>query len=304
MDVVSDLQFKGTILSVVQGLENGCLGGPFQAQFEMDNGVVVSITQFYKREIELNSIVPIMSEKLISIFQDIEKLLMLFDGRFYTIEEITVSHENSEPVDVLADYNKIRLNCFTSKEYCQYSWLKLISFQDLLTNDLYKNWLSLIDNLDIAFQVFLYALSDNKMTVDLNFAFLAELAEPFVELLKERTYYCKSLNPGERGTTLKMCVDSLIATYGNDIFAKEKEKNENYKLFLDRVVKSRVRIMHIKNNQKDYFNGSECLWYSLKFSLLYRNILFSLLDIPYQKYKEKIQKATKNIEDWRMAEVN
>ena len=304
MDVLGNLQFKGTKLSVVQGFENGILGGPFQKQFETDNGVFVSITQLYKREIELTSVVPMLSEELISIFQDFEKLLMLFDGRFYTIEKLTVSNENSETLDVLDDYNKIRLNCFSSKDLCQYSWLKLISFQDVLTNDLYKNWQALIDDLDIDFQAFLYALSDNKMTIDLNFAFLAELAEPFVELLKERTHYCQSLNPGKSGTTLKTCIESLIEIYGNDIFSKEKEANENYKLFLDRVVNSRVRIMHIKNNRKAHFDGRDCLWYSLKFSLLYRNIVLSLLDIPYQKYKEKIQKATKNIDDFRMAEVN
>lgn len=303
MDVMNDLQFKCTKLSVVQGLKNGILAGPFQTKFEVDN-CVVSITQRYKREIELTSNVPVISKELIFIFQDIEKLLMLFDGRFYTIEKITVSRENSEPMDILADYIKMRLNYFSSKDFCQYSWLKLISFQDVLTSNLYKNWKALIDDLDIAFQVFLYALSDNKMTVDLNFAFLVELAEPFVELLKERTYYCQSLNPGERGTTLKMCVDNLIVLYGTDIFAKEIEENENYKLFLNRVVNSRVRIMHIKKNQKAYFDGRECLKYSLKFSLLYRKFLLSLLDISCQEYNEKIQIATKNIDDWRMGEVN
>lgn len=300
---MDDLQFKCTKLSVVQGLKSEILAGLFQTQFEVDN-CAISITQLGKREIELTSNVPMISEELISIFQDIETLLMLFDGRFYTIEKMTVSHENSEPMDILADYIKMRLNYFSSKDFCQYSWLKLISFQDVLTNNLYKNWKALIDDLDIAFQVFLYALSDNKMTVDLNFAFLVELAEPFVELLKERTHDYQSLNFGERGITLRGCVNNLIRLYGTDIFAKEKEENENYELFLKRVVNSRVRIMHIKKNQKSYFDSRECLKYSLKFSLLYRKILLSLLDISSQEYNEKLQIATKHIDDWRMAEVN
>lgn len=295
---MGDLQFKCTKLSVVQGLENGILGGPFQTQFEMDDGIVASITQLDKREIELTSNVPMMCEELIFIFQNIEKLLMLFDGRFYTIEKLTISNENSETVDILNNYNKTRLNCLSSKDFCHYSWLKLVPFQDVLTNNLYKNWQDLIDDLDIAFKVFLYALSDNKMTVDLNFAFLAELAEPFVELLKDRTYYCQSLNPGERGTSLRTCIDNLIVLYGSDIF--QKELKDNYSLFLERVVKSRVRIMHIKKNQKDYFDGEECLRYSLKFSLIYRKILLSMLCIPYGKYKEQIQIATQNIDDWRI----
>ena len=302
MVVVCDLQFKCTKLSVVQGLKKGVLGGPFQSQFEIDDSIVVSITQLYQREIELTSNVPMTAEELIFIFQDIEKLLMLFDGRFYAIEKMTFTNENAESVDILDEYKEIRLNCFSSKDFCQYSWLKLISFQDVLTSDIYKKWLSLIDDLEIVYQVFLYALSDNKMPVDLNFAFLAELAEPFTELVKERTYYCQTLNPGERGTTLKICVDNLIVLYGTDIFAKELE--DNYTLFLDRVVKSRVKIMHIKKQQKDFFDGEECLKYSLKFSLLYRTILLSLLGVCSQQCNENIQTATKNIDEWKMSEVN
>lgn len=297
-----DLQFKCTKLSVVQGLKKGVLGGPFQSQFEIDDGISVSISQKDKREIELTPNVPMTAEELIFIFQDIEKLLMLFDGRFYAIEKMTFTNENAEPEDILNEYEKSRLNYFCSNSLYHNSDLKLILFQEVLTTDLYKQWSSLIDDLDIVYQVFLYVLSDNKMTADLNFAFLAELAEPFTELVKERTYYCQTLNPGERGTTLKMCVDNLIVLYGTDIFAKELE--DNYTLFLDRVVKSRVRIMHIKKQQKDFFDGNECLKYSLKFSLLYRTILLSLLGVCSQQCNENIQTATKNIDEWKMSEVN
>ena len=293
---MSGLQYKCTKLSVIQGLKEGSLSGPFQTQFKTDDSISVSISQMGKREIELTSNVPMTAAELITNFQNVEKLLMVFDGRFYTIEKLTLTNENAEPEDILNEYEKSRLNYFCSKDLCQYLWLKLISFQDVLTTDLYKQWSSLIDDLDIVYQVFLYVLSDNKMTADLNFAFLAELAEPFTELVKERTYYCQTLNPGERGTTLKMCIDNLIILYGSDIFANELKNN--YALFLDRVVKSRVRIMHIKKKQMDYFDGKECIKYSLKFSLLYRKILLSLLDISEQQYKANVQNATKKIDEW------
>lgn len=61
--------------------------------------------------------------------------------------------------------------------------------------------------------------------------------------------------------------------------------------------------MHIKKNQKDFFDGKECIKYSLKFSLLYRRILLSLLGVPYQEYKENIKSASKKIDEWNMAEV-
>ena len=299
---MGDLQLKSNRLSVVQGLENGILGGPFQTEFELDNDVTISIKQIGKREIELKSNYLMASNELLSIYQNVVKLLMLLDGRFYTIEKLTIFNDDVEPVDILDEYKKKQLNCFCSRDLYQYPWLKVISFQDVLTNDLYKRWCTLIDDLDIVFQLFLYVLSDNKMTVDLNFAFLIELAEPFVELTNKRTNNCQSLTPEKRGTTLKMCVDNLIKLYGTDIFAKEL--GNNYTLFLERVVKSRVRIMHIKKNQKDYFDGKECTRYSLKFSLLYRKILLSLLGISSQKCNANIQIATKNIDEWEMMEVS
>lgn len=299
---MGDLQFKGNRLSVVQGLENGILGGPFQTEFELDNGVTISIKQIAKREIELKSNSLMTCDELLHVFQNVEKLLMLLDGRFYTIEKLTIANDDAEPVDILNEYKKTRLSYFYSKDLYQYSWLQITSFQDVLTNELYRKWLSLIDDLNIVYQVFLYALSDNKMTVDLNFAFLVELAEPFVELLKDRTYYCQSLAPGERGTSLKMCVDNLIVLYGDDIFAQELEND--YNAFLEKVVKSRVRIMHIKKNQKNYFDGKECIRYSLKFSLLYRKILLSLLGVSNQQCDANIQIAAKNIDEWKMTEVN
>lgn len=292
---MSGLQYKCTKLSVIQGLKEGSLGGPFQTEFTFDD-ISVSISQHGVRNIVVTSNLPLKSDKLIQIFQDIDKLLMLFDGRFYIIEDATVYNDVEESIDVLNEYSQKRLDCFSSRDFCQHSSLKLISFQNILTTDLYNKWNSLVSDLDIAFQVFLYALSDSKMPVDLVFAFLAELAEPFTELVKERTYYCQTLNPGERGTTLKMCVDNLIILYGSDIFANELKNN--YALFLDRVVKSRVRIMHIKKKQMDYFDGKECIKYSLKFSLLYRKILLSLLDISEQQYKANVQNATKKVDEW------
>lgn len=299
---MGDLQLKGNRLVVVQGLEKGILGGPFQTEIKLDNGVTVSISQEVKREIELISDSLMTSDELLFSFQDVEKFLMLLDGRFYTIQKLTISNDDAEPGDILNEYKKIRLSCFYSKDLYQYSWLQITSFQDVLTDEIYKKWLSLIDDLNIVYQVFLYALSDNKMTVDLNFAFLVELAEPIVELIKDKTYYCQSLAPGERGTSLKMCVDNLIVLYGTDIFKKELE--DDYTLFLERVVKSRVRIMHIKKNQKNYFDGKECIRYSLKFSLLYRKILLSLLGVSDQQCNANIQIATKSIDEWEMTEVS
>lgn len=125
---MSSLQYKCTKLSVIQGLKEGSLDGPFRTEFTFDD-ISVSISQMGKREIELTSNVPMTAEELITNFQNVEKLLMVFDGRFYTIEKLTLTNENAEPEDILNEYEKSRLNYFCSKDLCQYLWLKLISFQ-------------------------------------------------------------------------------------------------------------------------------------------------------------------------------
>lgn len=51
------------------------------------------------------------------------------------------------------------------------------------------------------------------------------------------------------------------------------------------MVNSRVRIIHIKREQKGlYFNGNESVLYTLKISLLYRCIIFKVLNINELNY--------------------
>ena len=293
---MSDIPHTCNKLLVEQGLKKGALGGPYQSNVTLANGISISVKQCVKRVIELETNAPIPCDSLFITFQNVEKLLMLFDGRFYPIEKLTFSLNGDELTDCSSKYEQKRLSYYSSKDFCQYSWLRLLPFQDMFTAKLYEEWCSLLDDLDIVYQSLLYSLSDNKIPVDINFAFLAGLAEPFAELLKEKTFYCKSLTPGERSTTLKMCVDALIMNFGKDIFVNELLSD--YANFLNKVVNSRVRIMHIKKKQDNYFDGKECIKYSMKFSLLYRKILFEILEIDQCKYDVAIQNATKEIDVW------
>jgi hypothetical protein len=117
-----------------------------------------------------------------------------------------------------------------------------------------------------------------------------------VELIQENTFLCKTLSPGNHGTTLKMCVDAIITHYGISIF--ENELNNNYSDFLDDAVGSRIRIMHIKKKQKKYFSGKDCVRYSMKFNLLYRIILLELLGVPCESYKQALKNAVQAIDTW------
>lgn len=285
-------------LSVVEGIKKGILGGPFQTEFTLNNGVSVSINQAGKRFIEFSASAPLSCDELFVCFQTVEKLLMLFDGRFYALEQLVFSTNGTEQPDITSEYLQKRLGYFSSRDIYRDPCLCLMPFQDVLNAELIEKWNSLLEELGIAHQVFLYSMSDNKMTVDLNFAFLVELAEPFAELLKEKTYFCQSLVPGERGTTLKMCVDTLIMIFGKDIFADELSRD--YASFLDKVVGSRVRVMHIKKKITNYLDVGMLLQTSMKFNLLYRVILFELLGISQIEYKSALLSAVKAVDDWQI----
>ncbi len=126
---------------------------------------------------------------------------------------------------------------------------------------------------------------------------MIELAEPLIEIVKKHTNYFSSLTPGFHGTSLKNCLDVLITKYGVDIF--KNELSNNYEQFLSAMVNSRVRIMHIKREQKGmHFNGSESILYILKMSLLYRRIMFEVLNIHEINYKDNLMKCVSRLDKW------
>lgn len=277
------------------------LGGPKNLNFNTGDNITVKIEQLGIRIITVEAEQEESFRELYGIFTKVERLLMLLDGRFIALKELSFKDSAEGTLGHLKSYaNNImrtRLSYYNSADFCSYSLDKLIDFDSVITTELYSLWQELLDELDIAHQMYLYSLSDSKMPIDAKCAFLIELAEPLVEVVKTHTHFYSSLNPGERGTSLKMCVDALISKYGNDIFAKEIDSN--YDKFLQTIVNSRVRIMHIKRKQKGlYLNGSESILYAQKMSMLYRIILLEILGIEVEMYKKNMKKLINNLDKW------
>lgn len=180
------------------------------------------------------------------------------------------------------------------------STVRLVDWWDVLTPELFICWCHLLDELDIANQVYLYVLSDNGMPVDLLLAFLVELAEPLVEIVNEELSLFPSLCPSERGTSLKQCLNALINTYGRLIF--KREMRDGYDDFLKKLVASRVRIMHIKIIQKkgnmSFYDGKSSIFYIRKLSLLYRVILLELLKCPEASFEGRLEEAIRKLDEW------
>ena len=281
--------------------DNIILGGPQVADIEtQDNKFFIKIEQCGYRKISIKASEDTSVFELYGVFTKIERLLMIFDGQFLNLENLEFTDSSDTEKSMLKSVgNNLmhqRLSYFKSSDLVSYKVDKLLEFEEVLNSDLYDKWEHLLEELDIAHQMYLYAMGDTKITVDVKCAFLIELSETLVEVLKAYTNSFQKLKPGN-GTSLKACVKALIEEYGKDIFEREMEANE--KEFLSTVINSRVRIMHIKRNQKiKYFDGNESVLYILKLSLLYRRILLEILGVEKQVYVDKLRKCVSRLNRW------
>ena len=88
-----------------------------------------------------------------------------------------------------------------------------------------------------------------------------------------------------------------LSHYGQEIFRGEYQKD--LEGFVQILVNSRNRIAHIKSKQnRKFLNGDESVLYLHKFSLMYRIILLDLLDIPLNRYKERLSNCIETINCW------
>lgn len=295
-----DKELKYNKIIVIYGRQGLILRSPHKSEFKITKDIEynIKIEQNIDRKIIITSNKSVSKCNLYNVLENIEKLLMLFDGMFIPIKEIKLNPDNTNKDDKCdrdeMDYINNRLRCYISKDYFN---IKLVNFESVISDELFCKWEDLLKEINIVHQVYLYSLCNNGMTIDINCAFLIELAEPLVEIVKHYMGIYASLNPGSRGTTLKNCLDALIIKYGEDIF--KNEIKTNYDEFLSRMVNSRVKIMHIKRNwEKKYFNGEELALYLLKISLLYRKIIFNILNIKETEYKDKLDDYISKLNDW------
>lgn len=297
--------------------EDGTLAGPYAISFDArcvftqpctdasyECDCKVTIQQGPGRVIAIEAARPAYWGNLLLPLSQVERLLMVFYGSFVPLENIQFSGPEGPGAPKAEDCKcacthamKRRLSYFCSADYMRCK-SKLVGFQDVLTSELFSRWQKLLDDLDVVNQVYLYAVSDNGMPRDVSLAFVVEMAESLVELLKAERGLFPNLSPGNRGTTLRSCLDALIQRYGRAIF--KAEFNGDYEGLLDRLKGTRVQIMHIKRNWSEdkMLDGEHCVLYIRKLSLLCRVILLDLLGFEAGAYSANLQSITQCIDEW------
>lgn len=229
-----------------------------------------------------------------NIYTMIERLLMLLDGRFYNIISLKFMGDacSESTYDLYAKkYKETRLSYYKTSPVYFCNHHNLLNYYDILSSKLVESWKNIEEELDIVHPVFLYNVADTGVTCDVKCAYLIECLEALAEIANLKSVKGKML--------LKDCVRNVISSYGIDIFHEEYKINEE--AFLQILVNTRHRLMHIKRKQSigKFLSGKESILFSVKIYYLYRVVVLSLLGIDYSKYEENLQNSIKYWNEWQ-----
>lgn len=282
----------------------GILGGFHSVAFCYEyNGrnLHIRIEQNIKRTVSIETDSPISINSLWNFYSTIERLLMLFDGRFYIIESVAFAGDTCSEAEYSLYAQELlskRLSYYkTDSIYCYHNHVFLM-FDTVLSPELLSKWIQLQDELDIVHNVVLYNIADTGITHDIKCANFIECLEPIVEVIRIYDSEFLKPKPGDRAPTLKQCISAVISKYGQNVFYKEYTENKDK--FLQTLVNTRHRIMHIKRNQppEKYLSGTESVLYLVKLCHLYRVVLISLLGIDYALYQTVLEKSVEQWNSW------
>lgn len=251
------------------------------------------------RKIQIDSANYVNTENLYLEYAQLEKLLMLLEGSFSNITKLKFENGIDESQNELLqlkgkEYMDRRLPFYNTNNVFKTGNQKLCDWEKILTDSIYSNWITLLEELDIVHQIVLYTTADNGVPMELRLAFLIEIAEPMIELITMKKGIFSSFADSNRAS-LKMCLDAIISYYGMDIFSEEYKDSLN---FTQKLVNSRVRIMHTKRNfTKEFITEPyDTLMYSVKMNLLYRRVLLDLLGVKYPLYSGEVKRI---VEEWK-----
>lgn len=265
------------------------------------------------------------------------KFLMIFYGSFPQI--ISIIAMNDIPYDVTEELRPYLIKCFKTDKSFTHSAFYFNSINNYENNQLaqlYSNWLSIKDKLELTHNLFLYSISEVWPLIDMRNIILIQVLGPLYEIIpKNEANHCtlietlalaeeiiggtdypklgnkntkayrleliKQILRNNKGShlhiSLRQKLHYIILKNGSVIFQKEIKENKLEKM-LTLFVNSRNRIAHIipNINAKDFLSGSQCYPYNLKLYFLYRVILMSLIGVPEDCYISCLISAIREID--------
>lgn len=204
-------------LKIIQTNDNGMFGGTYLNDFEYvynNTSYRVKIEQNIKREILIGTDKVVKRSELFEMESLIEQLLFVFDGRFYPIENAKMIDKMENPTiyqNKVDGYFDNRPPIYQSIDICRYRLMKLVNFKDIDLSNALLEWARVSDELDIAFNMLLYCLSDIHMPVDCKISSMIEMTKPFGEIMEKNNDSFQIERTGDKNKlTLKTALAAVI----------------------------------------------------------------------------------------------
>ena len=168
---------------------------PIRRYYYEDNVTIQVEQASFVRTTTIKSDNPMRAMHLWGVFLCFDLFFMLCEGQFIEINEVSF-FSGEEATEPLKRFSEIcvdeRPNFYHSADFCRYPincWINPIS---LLSQELFDNWIDLLDKLDIIHNVVLYNVSNVGITIDIKAMFLIESFEGLADLLKDEITFRKA----------------------------------------------------------------------------------------------------------------
>lgn len=191
---------------------------PYEFTLSESTKIQVRIEETALRKITISSDNETKAVNIYSLLLILERLLQIFDGTFVTLKDIIIcgAEDDNKYKELALQFKAQRLRYFSSTKVATVKYDRLLNYEDVLTEDLFKKWQILLVDLGVVNQMYLYATSDCGFTNDVKCAFLVELTESLMEIIGEENIQVQQLS-GEKGN-LKICLRTIITNYGQTLF--------------------------------------------------------------------------------------
>lgn len=239
----------------------------------------------------------------------------LFDGIFFHPVKLIIDDK-----DVL-NYEKSNWLHFYNGKSKELS--TTFSFDFSCTDDRYLEYYNNFNNLTydggkimLIHQVYLYSEHSQEMTKDLRCALLLQVFEHYSQFLEcyevipkivthkkvqHKCNKCGNITEEERKLTFADRLNATVAGYKDIFFIDE----DTYKIIkLATGLRNRIFHVDIKKKKTQFFNGAQCAFYRLKFSLLYRLYMLKLIGLDEKSHLNSINSYIKKINNQYIGEEN
>lgn len=250
----------------------------------------------------------IVDEKI--LFKDLYDCLCTFlrfeyliEGRFIKSQLVKADDEDISVIVFNHD-----LKYFNPNNYRHVFELQLLSTE---YGSFFEKWIILEKDIGIINQMILYADNSRDIPADVRFALTVEAFEGFAKFLELKGYItveeatnnfnvsCPSCGMKFKheintGKSFANCLKAIFDTFGKPVFITEYGSKDK---LISRTIKTRNKMLHVNNGIDKVLEGRYAGFYTIKYAMLYRYIIWIILGIDKEYLNCAVEKSVKEFEN-------